>query len=180
MENRYNIRTKAFLDILEEEGKLRKEIAPLQQQTKLWNQLWNKLDIVLIRKASYEKKVIAARAKEERITVITADTPTSLKNYPVGYIKGFEWRYFERLLTYVANNKLSEEMKSELDSRLYRGRFQFGWRMFNKFGEVMSPEVFAKEVDEFIKEQHETFVLEEQKPETKPIRTELVQMEFDF
>lgn len=56
-ENRLNITSPAFLEILAEEDRLRKlkDRFPLQSPT--WNAVWDKLDRVLARKHAYEHAV---------------------------------------------------------------------------------------------------------------------------
>ena len=57
VENRLNIHTKAFEEILEEESKLREEKSLYQVGSQAWNRVWDRLDKVLKRKRNYENKV---------------------------------------------------------------------------------------------------------------------------
>lgn len=56
-ENRLNITSPAFLEILAEEDRLRKLKDRFPLQSPAWHSVWNKLEIILKRKKAYENKV---------------------------------------------------------------------------------------------------------------------------
>lgn len=57
VENRLNIKSQAFLEILAEEERLRKLKDQFPLQSPAWNAVWDKLDRVLARKRAYENAV---------------------------------------------------------------------------------------------------------------------------
>lgn len=57
VENRLNIHTKAFDEILAEEARLRELKNRFPLQSRAWNAVWDKLDRVLERKRRYEAAV---------------------------------------------------------------------------------------------------------------------------
>ena len=61
VENKYNIHSVVFEDILKEEERLRKLANSFPKGSIEWNQAWDKLDRVLTRKKAYEKVVFESR-----------------------------------------------------------------------------------------------------------------------
>jgi hypothetical protein len=61
VENRLNIHTKAFAEILAEEARLRELKNRFPLQSPAWNAVWDKLDRVLERKRRYEAAVEKSR-----------------------------------------------------------------------------------------------------------------------
>ena len=61
VENRLNIHTKAFDEILAEEERLRKLKNRFPIQSPAWNAVWDQLDRVLERKRKYEAAVERSR-----------------------------------------------------------------------------------------------------------------------
>lgn len=57
VENKLNIQSPAFLEILAEEDRLRKLKDQFPMQSPAWNAVWNKLDRILARKRAYENAV---------------------------------------------------------------------------------------------------------------------------
>ena len=57
VENKLNIQSPAFLEILAEEDRLRKLKDQFPVQSPAWHAVWNKLDRVLARKRAYENAV---------------------------------------------------------------------------------------------------------------------------
>lgn len=63
VENKLNIQSKAFLTILEEEGRLRALKNQYPMGSVMWNAVWDKLDKVLKRKKAYEAAVLRGRGR---------------------------------------------------------------------------------------------------------------------
>lgn len=61
VENRLNIHTKAFDEILAEEARLRELKNRFPLQSPAWNSVWDQLDRVLERKRRYEAAVERSR-----------------------------------------------------------------------------------------------------------------------
>ncbi|MBR1988429.1 MAG: hypothetical protein IKA36_05270 [Clostridia bacterium] len=58
VENRYNIRSQKFLEILAEEKRLRELKEKFPIGTIAWHRVWDQLDKVLKRKKAYEDAVL--------------------------------------------------------------------------------------------------------------------------
>ena len=61
VENKFNIHSKTFDEILAEEGRLRALKDRFPVGSEMWNQAWNKLEKILKRKKAYEAAVIRRR-----------------------------------------------------------------------------------------------------------------------
>ena len=66
VENRLNIHTKAFDEILAEEERLRRLKNRFPIQSPAWNAVWDKLDRVLERKRKYEAAVERSRWEQKQ------------------------------------------------------------------------------------------------------------------
>lgn len=63
VENKYNIKSKVFLEILAEEGRLRALKDRFPMGSAAWNSVWDRLDRVLKRKKAYEAAVLKGRSR---------------------------------------------------------------------------------------------------------------------
>jgi hypothetical protein len=63
IENKYNIQSKVFLEILAEEERLRTLKNRFPIGSAAWNSVWDKLDKVLKRKKAYEAAVMRYRSR---------------------------------------------------------------------------------------------------------------------
>lgn len=62
VENKFNIKSKVFLEILAEEERLRSLKNQFPVGSAAWNSVWDRLDRVLIRKKAYEAAVLKGRS----------------------------------------------------------------------------------------------------------------------
>lgn len=66
VENRLNIKSEAFMEILHEEAYLRNLKNRFPIGSAAWNSVWNKLDKVLERKQKYEAAVERSRMEKRK------------------------------------------------------------------------------------------------------------------